>query len=58
MKISGILTTVLLTVLISFNSYAKDPGEKVEDFTIVNYDGTQYNLSKALQNGYVVIMFW
>ena len=58
MKISGILATVLLTVLISFNSYAKDPGEKVEDFTIVNYDGTQYNLSKALQNGYVVIMFW
>ncbi|MFA5012545.1 MAG: redoxin domain-containing protein [Ignavibacteria bacterium] len=58
MKISEILVTVLLTILISLNSYAKDPGEKVEDFTIVNYDGTQYNLNTALQSGYVVIMFW
>jgi len=58
MKIVKMLFTVLLVVFISLNSFAKDPGEKVDDFTIVNYDGTQYNLNNALQNGYVVVMFW
>jgi len=58
MKISKVLFTVLLVVFISLNSFAKDPGEKVNDFTVVNYDGTQYNLNSALQNGYVVVMFW
>lgn len=52
------MLALFFVMFFSLNSFAKDPGEKVNDFTIVNYDGTQYNLNKALQNGYVVIMFW
>ena len=58
MKVVSILFAVILILFVSLNSYAKDPGEKVNDFTIVNYDGTQYNLNNALQSGYVVVMFW
>lgn len=58
MKVIKVILMLFIVLFISFDSFAKDPGEKVDDFTIVNYDGTQYNLNKALQTGYVVIMFW
>ena len=58
MKILKILALAVITFISALSLQAKDPGEKVDDFTIVNYDGVQYNLNSALQNGYVVIMFW
>lgn len=58
MKVIKVILMLFIVLFMSFDSFAKDPGEKVDDFTIVNYDGTQYNLNKALQTGYVVIMFW
>ncbi|MDD5360816.1 MAG: thioredoxin family protein [Ignavibacteria bacterium] len=51
------LITVFL-FLISLNLMAKEPGDKVSNFTVKNYDGTEYNLDNALGSGYVVIMFW
>jgi len=56
MKYIKILSVLLL--LAAANLYAKDPGDKVSNFTINNYDGKEYNLDNALKNGYVVIMFW
>jgi len=56
MKYIKILSVLLL--LAAANLFAKDPGDKVTNFTINNYDGKEYNLDDALKNGYVVIMFW
>lgn len=54
-----ILYLVLFAILISTNLFAKKPGDKVDDFTINNYDGVTYKLSEALKtNDAVVIMFW
>ena len=49
---------VIFLFLFAVNLHAKDPGDKVADFTLINYDGKEYSLDKALEKGYVVIMFW
>ncbi len=50
---------VIFATLISSNIFAKKPGDKVDDFTINNYDGITYTLSEELKNNNaVVIMFW
>lgn len=54
------LFLMLFAVSATSNLYAKGPGDKADDFTIVNYDGSSYNLNTALndsKNG-VIIMFW
>ncbi|MCI0473997.1 MAG: redoxin domain-containing protein [Ignavibacteria bacterium] len=52
------IITVFVLLLSAFNLFAKDPGDTVDDFSIKNYDGTEYRLSSQLSNGYVVIIFW
>jgi thiol-disulfide isomerase/thioredoxin len=60
MKIKNIIAIILITLIfvVSVNSYAKDPGETVDDFTINNYDGIVYTLSEVKDVKAVVIMFW
>ncbi len=58
MKVQKILAILVLVLISTQTIFAKEPGDKVDDFTIVNYDGTQYRLSEALSSGYVVVMFW
>lgn len=50
---------VIFLLIISSNLLAKKTGDKVDDFTINNYDGITYTLSEELKtNDAVVIMFW
>ncbi len=41
-------------------SSAKSPGDKVDDFSISNFDGSNYNLADALKSSSkgVIVMFW
>jgi peroxiredoxin len=58
-SIKLILAILLLIVVITpAGLFAKDPGDIVSDFTVKNFDGKEYKLSSALENGYVVVMFW
>lgn len=62
-KLKSVLFLVLLTFAVTSLSYsAGNPsdvkiGDKVNDFTIKNYDGNTYSLSKS-GSDYTVIMFW
>ena len=48
-----------LVILSSTTLFAKEPGDKVDDFKLKNVDGKEYKLSDALNNSkYVVVMFW
>jgi len=60
MKVKNIfaITLIALISVISINTYAKDPGETVNDFTINNYDGVSYTLSEIKDAKAVIIMFW
>jgi len=59
MKNLKLLTSIFIFILsvITMNLFAKDPGEKVDDFTIKNFDGKSYVLSNS-DAKYTVIMFW
>src|ERR1043166_2393930 len=48
----AILFSVVMT------SFASDPGDKVEDFILNNFDGTPYSLSSVKDSKAVVVMFW
>lgn len=49
----------LLTVaILSSNLYAKDPGEKIEDFKVSNFDGKTYSFADIKDSKARVIMFW
>ncbi len=48
---------IIVALLISIKSFAKDPGDKADDFTLKNIDGTEYTLSKS-DSKFTVIMFW
>lgn len=55
--------TTFLAILLSaltLNVFAKGPGDKSEDFTLSNWDGTKYNLTESLSNSKngVVVIFW
>lgn len=54
--------TVLAVTLTAFQatviSRPKGPGDKVDDFTMKNYDGTSYTLSNIKDSKAVVLMFW
>jgi peroxiredoxin len=56
------LTVFVFAFTLSVNLFAgtKGPGDKVDDFSISNYDGTSYNLADALKssNKGVIVMFW
>jgi len=60
MKTKNIIALALIVLIsvISINSYAKDPGETVDDFTINNYDGIVYTLSEVKDAKALVVMFW
>ncbi len=57
-----VLSLILAIFAFTLDSFAvtKGPGDKVDDFTISNYDGKSYNLGDALKNSNtgVIIMFW
>lgn len=38
--------------------FAKDPGDKIDDFSITNYDNNTYTLSDLKDSKAVVIIFW
>lgn len=50
----------ILAFTVSFNIYSKGPGDKIEDFSISNFDGKSYNLADALKSSAsgVIVMFW
>jgi peroxiredoxin len=50
--------SVFVLLLGAISIFAKDPGDTVDDFTLKNYDGKEYNLRSQLAQGYVVILFW
>ncbi len=53
-----IIFTIFTLVLFSTKTFASDPGDKVDDFTLKNYDGTSYTLGELKDSKAVVIMFW
>jgi len=57
-----IFSMILAIFAFTLDSFAftKGPGDKVEDFSITNYDGISYNLADALKNSNagVIVMFW
>lgn len=44
--------------MLTLNLFSKDPGEKVEDFKISNYDGKSYSFADIKDSKIRVIMFW
>lgn len=50
----------LFLFIFAASVFAKVPGDKADDFTVTNYDGTKYNLTEALNNSKngVILMFW
>ena len=57
-----VFSLILAIFALTLDSFAftKGPGDKVDDFTITNYDGKSYNLADALKssNTGVIVMFW
>jgi peroxiredoxin len=52
------LFTLFALSLLNTKIFASDPGNKVDDFTLQNYDGTSYTLSALKDSKAIVIMFW
>jgi len=48
----------LFLVLLSSQIFAKEPGDKIDDFTIVNFDNKTYTLSEVKDSKAIVIIFW
>ena len=48
----------LFLVLLSSQIFAKEPGDKIDDFTIVNFDNKTYTLSEIKYSKSIVIIFW
>lgn len=58
MKFLVVLAAILAFGSISSRTFASDPGDRVDDFSLKNYDGTSYSLSGLKDSKAVVIMFW
>src|SRR5881396_1215475 len=58
LKQKYLLFIVSFFMILFVNSFASDPGDKIEDFTLNNYDGIPYTLSSLKDSKAVVIMFW
>ncbi len=56
--IFALFAVLLIILLFTAKLFAGSPGDKVEDFTLKNYDGTSYSLSDAKDSKAVVLMFW
>ncbi len=57
------ISTALIALLvfsISFNTSAKGPGDKAEDFSLSGTDDSKYNLTDGLNNSKngVIVIFW
>ena len=52
------LIALFIVILLTKISFASDPGDKADDFSLKNYDGTSYSLSGLKDSKAVVIMFW
>jgi peroxiredoxin len=59
-KLKGPLALIALLIIgfMSFKSFASDPGDKADDFTLKNYDGMSYTLGDMKDSKAVVVMFW
>ena len=57
-----VLSLFLAVFAVTLNIFAstKGPGDKIENFSITNYDGSSYSLTEALADSKsgVIIMFW
>src|SRR4030095_1669686 len=53
------LFSLILAVAFTMSTFAKNPGDKADDFTLDNWDGTKYNLNETVaKSKAIVIMFW
>ena len=54
------LALLFVTLLVSNSTFAKGPGDKADDFSLVSTKGTKYNLTEELNNSKngVIVMFW
>ena len=52
------LIALFIAILVTKVTFSADPGDKVDDFSLKNYDGTSYSLSGLKDSKAVVIMFW
>jgi peroxiredoxin len=54
------LIFAILAFTVSANTFSKGPGDKVDDFSIANYDGKNYNLVETLKSSDkgVIVIFW
>jgi len=54
------LALLFVTLLVSNSTFAKGPGDKADDFSLVSSEGTKYNLTEELNNSKngVIVMFW
>jgi len=57
-KQKNYLAVLLLMMLFAGLGFAKDPGDKIDDFSITNYDNKTYTLSDLKDSKAVVIIFW
>src|SRR4030095_10203296 len=57
-KTAKFAALVFTIIAITINSFSKEPGDKSEDFTLPNWDGSKYTLSEEVKTKPVVIMFW
>lgn len=53
-----VLAVMLTACQSTVISGSKGPGDKVNDFTLNNYDGTPYTLSSVKDSKAIVLMFW
>ncbi|MCI0448629.1 MAG: redoxin domain-containing protein [Chlorobi bacterium] len=56
-----LFSALLIISFITYNnSFAKGPGDKADDFSLVSTDGVKFNLTEALYNSKngVIVMFW
>jgi len=57
-KLFCAIAFAVLLAISTVKVYSADPGDKVDDFTLKNYDGTSYSLSDYKDSKAVVLMFW
>ncbi len=57
-KIIQLAILIIFSFLIINNTYSTEPGDKVRDFKVKNFDGKTYQLSHLKIYSAIVIMFW
>lgn len=62
MKVFFVISALIINLIFLNNIYAandpKNPGDKIDDFTIYNIDGQKYSTTELKEYKALVIMFW